>query len=352
MSGQHVSSLGSGPAQLDLGDPGTRRDAAGATGVGQGPPRSPADPVAPPRDATARPADAQPADARPVDLRLVALTKDGTHLVLEDSASRQFRVPVDERLAAALRSTTRHRARPGQLEIALESQLSPREIQARIRAGRSVDEVSLAAGISPERVERYAVPVMAERSHVVEQARRTPGRRAGGGNPPALQDLVERRLAEQQVSAEAAEWDAWRADDEARWTVRLCYLAGGRSRTATWTFDPRGRVLSPADDEARWLVDEPGTERLADIPPAAVRRLTSVPGPSGEAPADEAAPAGIGQAAGPASRADEVYDREADEAAAARVAGGAPARQTVSSRGRRPAVPSWDDIMFGTRKRD
>ena len=38
------------------------------------------------------------------DLRLVAVTPDRSHLVLEDADSRQFRVPVDARLAAALRS--------------------------------------------------------------------------------------------------------------------------------------------------------------------------------------------------------------------------------------------------------
>ncbi len=283
------------------------------------------------------------------DLRLVALTPDRSHLVLEDSERRQFRVPVDGRLAAALRPTqpqgTAHPAggpsRPGQLEIALESQLTPREIQTRIRAGHSVDEVSLAAGISPDRVERYASPVIAERGHVVEQAQRAPARRATAGKAPALIELVEARLAEQRVAAETAEWDAFRTDDD-RWTVRLSYLAGGRSRVASWTFDPRGRVLAPADEEARWLVDDPGTDRLVDQPPAAVRRLTSLPGGATEEPDDT-------------SPADEVYDREREEARQAGVPAESaePVRQVAVGRsGRRPAVPAWDDIMFGTRKRD
>lgn len=285
-----------------------------------------------------------PAPQAPVDLRVVALTPDRTHLVLEDSAGAQFRVPVDERLVAALRrSTPTDRARIGQLEIALESQLSPREIQARIRAGHSVEEVSLAAGISAERVERYAVPVIAERQHVVEQAQRAPGRRASGGSAPALLDLVQARLAEQKAAADAVEWDAWRTDDHDRWTVRLAYLAGTRARTATWTFDPRGRVLSAADEEARWLVDESRAERDDDDAPVAVRRLASVPGTAEE-------PAG-------APVTDEVYDREADEAAQSlegdRAPGpdGAPAAAAARS-GRRPAVPSFADIMFGPRRRD
>ena len=203
--------------------------------------------------------DAVTPEATMTDLRLVAVTPERSHLVLEDSDSRQFRVPVDERLAAALR--TPERSRPGQVEIALESQLSPREIQARVRAGHSVDEVAVAAGVSTDRVERYAAPVLAERAHVVEQAQKAPARRATAGSAPALAELVDARLAEQKVAADSVSWDAWRGDDD-RWTVRLGYLGTGRAREATWTFDPRGRVLAPADDEARWLVDGSGADRV------------------------------------------------------------------------------------------
>lgn len=279
----------------------------------------------------------QPENAGPVDLRLVALTPSRSHLVLEDSAARQYRVPVDERLAAALRTTTT-RDRPGQLEIALESQLSPREIQARIRAGHSVDEVARAAGISADRVERYAGPVVAEREHVVEQALRAPGRRASAGSAPSLGELVQTRLGAQEAVAEATEWDAWRGDDDTRWTVRLAYLAGDRARTAIWTFDPRSRVLTPADDEARWLVDDEAGERQ-ETPATPVRRLSPVP------TADEPL----------ASPADEVYDREADEARAREEAAqraAVPARPANARHARRPAVPAWDDIMFGPRRRD
>ena len=267
------------------------------------------------------------------DLRLVAVTPERGHLVLEDSDSRQFRVPVDERLAAALR--TPDRSRPGQVEIALESQLTPREIQARVRAGQSLDEVTAAAGISVDRVERYAAPVLAERAHVVEQAQRAPARRATAGSAPALAELVDVRLAAQKVAPDSVTWDAWRGDDD-RWTVQLSYLGSGRARMASWVFDPRGRVLAPADDEARWLVDDGGADRVVDDQPAAVRRLAAVPRTPGEQPAEPLAPA------------DQVYDREADEARNAE-----PVRQAASaSRGRRQPVPSWDDIMFGPRKRD
>ena len=288
------------------------------------------------------------------DLRLVAVTPEQSHLVLEDSASNQFRVAIDQRLAAALRTHPSFKSsgppstgpKSGQLEIALESQLTPREIQARIRAGRGIDEVAAAAGISRERVERYATPVLAEREHVTDQARLAPARRASGGNAPRLGELVDARLAEQKVTADSVQWDAWRGDED-RWTVHLAYLSGARERVAEWTFDTRGRVLSAGNEEARWLVDESPGERGEDAP-ARMRRLSSVP----QAEDESADAADAADAADEAETADEVYDHEADEERAAEAAAGeAPVRQ-VARAGRRPSVPAWDDIVFGARKHD
>lgn len=265
------------------------------------------------------------------DVRLVAVTPEGGHLVLEDGEENQYRLRIDERLEAVMP----RKQRPQQLEIALESRLTPREIQSRIRSGQSVADVAEAAGMPLERVERYASAVLAERAHIANQAKAAPCRRHSGGTAPSLSEVIDQRLTEQHVPADSVTWDAWRTDDE-RWTVRLGYLAGDRERTAEWLFDPRGLVLVPSDDEAAWLTDAAGLERSDDAQaPTRMRRLSSVPH-------DE-------------SDGDQVYDVEADE----QYAEAAPVEQqrAVAVRqaargGRRPSVPSWDDIMFGTRKRD
>ncbi len=278
------------------------------------------------------------------DLRLVAVTPERSHLVLEDDDGNQFRVPIDNRLATALRSgQAEPQANPGRPatskpETALESQLTPREIQARIRSGQSADEVAAAAGISLDRIERYAVPVLAEREHVAQTAQTAPARRGSGGSAPALGELVESRLLEQKVAPDGVRWDAWRSDDT-RWTVHLSYLAAGAEHVAQWSFDPRGRVLMPADDEARWLVDEGRPARGEELPSAKQRRLTSVPVPP--APTATVHPA------------DEVFDVEAASVSRPEP----PERQNRQARqvargGRRPSVPSWDDIMFGARRND
>ena len=57
-------------------------------------------------------------------------------------------LPADEQLRAAARGDL---TRLGQIAIELESQLRPREIQARIRAGASVEQVAAAAGVPRSR---------------------------------------------------------------------------------------------------------------------------------------------------------------------------------------------------------
>ena len=88
-------------------------------------------------------------------LRVVGLTEDG-EVVLEDPVRlERYTVPADERLRAAARGDL---SRLGQIAIELESQLRPREIQARIRAGASVEQVATAAGVPEQKIERFAYP--------------------------------------------------------------------------------------------------------------------------------------------------------------------------------------------------
>ena len=103
-------------------------------------------------------------------LRVVGLGDDHETVILEDPIRHErFAVSGDERLRAAARGDVR---RLGQMEIEVSSPLRPRDIQARVRAGESVDEVASAAGVSTSHVERFAYPVLLERARVAEIARR------------------------------------------------------------------------------------------------------------------------------------------------------------------------------------
>ncbi len=94
------------------------------------------------------------------ELHVVATSEDGRHVVLatrRNASTGQYRVAVDDRLAAALRGEA-----PAP-DVAPSAPLSPRDIQRRLRAGESVEQIARSAGVPVERVERYAGPVLAER---------------------------------------------------------------------------------------------------------------------------------------------------------------------------------------------
>ena len=92
--------------------------------------------------------------------RLVGLSPDGKSLIVVTESGEELIIEADERLRAAVRGD---RQRLGQLEIEMQTSLTPRDIQARIRAGESLEDVAGVAGIPPDRVERFAAPVLAER---------------------------------------------------------------------------------------------------------------------------------------------------------------------------------------------
>ncbi|MEU0403654.1 septation protein SepH [Streptomyces sp. NPDC006197] len=341
------------------------------------------------------------------ELRVVAVSNDGTRLVLKAADSTEYTLPIDERLRAAVRND---RARLGQIEIEVESHLRPRDIQARIRAGASAEEVAQLAGIPVDRVRRFEGPVLAERAFMAERARKTPVRRPGENSGPQLGEAVQERLLLRGAEKDTVQWDSWRRDD-GTWEVLLVYRVAGEVHTASWTYDPPRRLVQAVDDEARALIGEtddtiaaapepsfPFVPRIARLPrdrpldraldrqidrsdrqleraPAPVEPeeerdsltslLEAVPNfrgdmvvpeqpdsePSEEAEAEEppapAASAGAGSAyadvlmpravSGHRDRLHGATDRQA-EADGVRP-------------GRRAAVPSWDEIVFGTRRK-
>jgi hypothetical protein len=227
------------------------------------------------------------------DLKLVGVHDDGQHLVLSAPDGQKYLLVVDDPLRAAVRLD---RARLGQLQIETEGKLRPRDIQARIRAGQTAEEVAEAAELPVEHVRRFEGPVLAEREFVVRQAQAVRVRHGGKGSAATLGELVTERLAARAVEEDQLVWDAWRGDDGG-WVVTLTFTAGSRERQARWSYDAQLRHVMPRDDESRWLteddVEEPGSRH---------RRLTTVGGT-----ARREDPAG---ADGPIR--DRVYDIEAD----------------------------------------
>ena len=143
-------------------------------------------------------------------LRVVGVTGDGS-VVLEDPGRRErYTVPADEQLRAAARGDV---TRLGQIAIELESQLRPREIQARIRGGASVDEVAAAAGVPTQKIERFAYPVLLERSRTAELAQGAHPQRADGPDSRTLGETVAHTFGLRGQDYGGAGWDSWKGED-------------------------------------------------------------------------------------------------------------------------------------------
>jgi hypothetical protein len=186
------------------------------------------------------------------ELRFVAVSEDGSYAVLAvPGRSGRFILSIDERLRAVAQGQT---SRLAQYEIEVESPLRPKEIQARIRAGETAEEIADAAGIPVERVRWFEGPVLAERAYIADQAQAASVRRAGdsGGTGSRLGDIVPERLTASGGAPEDGQWDSRKRGD-GHWQVTLTFPSGGRLHTAEWVFDPRRRHVMPDDDNAARL---------------------------------------------------------------------------------------------------
>lgn len=185
--------------------------------------------------------------------RLVGPGPDGTSLILTDDDGEELVLAADDRLRAALRAPG---PRPPALETPMDTSLSPRDIQARIRAGESLADVSAVAGLEHDRVERFAAPVLAERDNIALMALACPVRRRGEtAGHRLLRATVADRLLKRGVDVDTIDWDAYRLED-GRWAVTAAYRLGAEDQRASFAFDLRGRYTIASDDPARWLIGE------------------------------------------------------------------------------------------------
>ncbi|MFI5715422.1 septation protein SepH [Nocardia sp. NPDC051750] len=188
------------------------------------------------------------------ELRVIGVTPDSAHIVCVDTESGQkFRLPADDKLRAAARGDL---ARFGQIEIEMEATMRPRDIQARIRAGASVEQVTQESGMPMSRVERFAYPVLLERARAAELAQKAHPIRPDGPAVEILIDVVTAAFSARGHTLDNAEWDAWK-DEKGVWVAQLQWQNGRSEIAAHWRYQPdaHGGTVSPLDDPATDLID-------------------------------------------------------------------------------------------------
>lgn len=165
------------------------------------------------------------------DDAILATDEDGEH----------FRIPVDDTVRGRLAAAS---LPPGK-------KVSPREIQAHVRSGMSVEEVAARTGAPVAYVERFVRPVLAERAFVLETAMRvTVQPDAEVDQPSSFGAVLAERLA--ALAATDIEWTSLK-EAGGDWIVSATFRADDVDHRARWVFDPKRLVLSPENVEASTL---------------------------------------------------------------------------------------------------
>ncbi|WP_298118952.1 septation protein SepH, partial [uncultured Aurantimicrobium sp.] len=132
--------------------------------------------------------------------------------------------------------------------------VSPKDIQSHLRAGLSNDEISALTGASLDLIQRFETPVLAEREFIITSALSVPTQTTveteTGNLSTAFGTVITQRL--HSLSASAERWATWK-EETGSWVVKLEFTANGIEHDARWSFEPRKRTLTPANSDASTL---------------------------------------------------------------------------------------------------
>ncbi|MGP9782772.1 septation protein SepH [Glutamicibacter sp. AOP12-B1-11] len=344
-------------------------------------------------------------------LRLVGIHENGSSLQVSSDDGMSFELSVDDALRSAMAEIARARAPRNRDESSVHS---PREIQARVRAGASAYDLSLEWNVPVEQIVKYEGPVLAEREHIAELARRVEVsgpqtdaeyREIFGEEPADLGSMVTHRLHQLNIDAEHARWNSWK-DPEGQWIVTVEFdsplpsenvesldngSADGKENVAKWAFTPARKSLKNLNRWAQTLSEQQAPEYFRPI--AAVGQAEQPAAPSASADNNDSEElvsllnSRRGQRApeDPAKddRLNEIIERSMskyendDEESFPHLSQGISSRtsqlmvvtdkedsndasqepdlsaeDSSPRKPKRSSVPSWDDIMFGKRKKD
>jgi hypothetical protein len=314
------------------------------------------------------------------------LGSDGDFLLLEDSEGQKFRLLLDQQLRGAIKSES-----PQMLD---QPRLSPREIQEEIRVGRSIEEIVQASGAPVDYVMKFAQPVLDELNHAVLNALtvrlEVPGDRFNNPTTREFGEIIKARLAASGAGIE--KWSAMKAPEHGFY-IYCEYELAGRQNKATWLYDPKRLALIPENEAAISLssgdriaapapklrpVQTPAsnfTSNLADT--VEIVRELPQPLPTSAVPTAEPSPAisdtadllealrkkrnerELGEDHDQAPQTDflsvvpdfEEQESFADEDVSQEPEIISPETPPVNKRGR-ASIPSWDEIVFGTKTED
>jgi hypothetical protein len=239
-----------------------------------------------------------------MDLRFIS--RDGDRLIFEAPDGTRHSALLEEDLKSAIKSDAAGR----QVDI------SPREIQTRLRHGETVEELARELGVNAASLEPFAAPVLDELRFLLDSALSTPI--TDGNHMSELGQILERDHS-------GCSRRIYRQDDQ--WILEVV----GDS-TMHWKYDSKNRHLEPLDNSATNLTLLHSKRDLvtATLPPV------SEPAPT---------------------YTQERYEQKEEHTAsvldlveelrARRAIQEQPTVRPAPAKGR-TSLPSWDEIVLGT----
>ena len=258
------------------------------------------------------------------ELRVTGRSEDGSHLLLTDAEDKEFTLRISDNLRATINQP---RLASVPTEPA-EPTISVKELQARLRAGALIEDLAREAGWPYEKVERFAGPILQERSYVLSVANSIVIKNAGSRDAQTFLEVVTSKLSSNGVSSDSLEWNTHRRDD-GKWVIRLRYPTvnnfGDGNGDAVWFFDMSKRLIVSEDEGASWIMGET-VNAVVRTPEPEINHGLVYPN-SNPAPTVQINTA-------PTPRLSVIRENEDAEDGVKK----------------RASVPSWDEIMFGTKK--
>jgi hypothetical protein len=270
------------------------------------------------------------------ELRINGKNEEGTHLNLVDNDGVQFTL----RISDTLRATVNQPRLTSVPSHDVEETVSVKEIQRRLRAGDAPEVIAREGNTTVDKVARFSGPILQEREYILSQARTAPLRKDSTRLDISFLEAVVSKLVPRGVDADDLSWNTWRLPD-ATWHIELNYPNRDGNGLATWNFDTSRRTINPTDDNGAWLIGEEAPARV--IEPGFINSEPSHP-----SRVEAVAPVELPGASSLFSPV--VVEEEKPETprlvAIRDTPTAADAEDGVVARAK---IPSWDEIMFGSK---
>lgn len=255
------------------------------------------------------------------ELRVTGRSEDGSHLLLTDHEDREYTLRISDNLRATI-----NQPRLASVSNETEPTLSVKEIQAKLRAGASIEDLAREANWPFDKVERFAGPILQERAYILSVANNVVIRNHGAKEQLTFIEVVQNRLAANGVSGDSLNWNTHRRDD-GQWVIRLSYPTvnnfGDGHGDAVWFFDMAKRSIVAEDEGASWIMGESSTiTRSQEQSPEPINHGLVYSNPT------------VTINSAPTPRLSVIRENEDQEDGVKK----------------RASVPSWDEIMFGVKK--